>query len=243
MQSNTGVMFQVASLQSLMQGYTRPVISVGELLQHGDTGLGTFENVNGEMITIDGHCFQADAKGNASEISLDAGVPFSSLSFLHPCREFEAGSFDDIEQLKTFLDVKIEEDFGLNSMHVVRIDGHFPKICARSESGLRAQHVTLKEILADNQTEFFFDDINGSLVCIYYPDYMDGINASGWHLHFISDDRKFGGHVFDLSMTKGKVYLKKINQIHIQFPTDAAFDTYSLKAVSNEDVKQVEQEG
>ena len=243
MQNDTGVMFQVASLQSLMQGYTRPVIKVRELLEHGDTGLGTFENVNGEMITIDGHCFQADAKGDASEISLDAGVPFSSVSFLHPCREFEVEDINDIEQLKTFLTVKVEEDFGLNSMHVVRIDGHFPKICARSESGLRAHHVTLKEILADNQTEFYFENIDGSLVCIYYPDYMDGINAAGWHLHFISDDRKFGGHVFNLSLRKAKVYLKKINRIQIQFPTDPAFDTYSLKAVSNEEVKQVEQEG
>lgn len=43
----------------------------------------------------------------------------------------------------------------------------------------------------------------GSLVCVYYPDYMDGINAAGWHLHFLSDDKKHGGHVFDVSLTQG----------------------------------------
>ena len=47
-------------------------------------------------------------------------------------------------------------------------------------------------------------DINGTLVCVYYPDYMDWINASGWHLHFISEDRKKGGHVFDLSLENSK---------------------------------------
>jgi len=35
-------MYQVSTLQSLMMGYTRPVITVKELLEHGDTGLGTF---------------------------------------------------------------------------------------------------------------------------------------------------------------------------------------------------------
>ena len=236
-------MFQVSTLQALMLGYSRPVISVAELLSHGNTGLGTFEDVDGEMIVLDGKCYRATENGSVVPAEADKGIPFSAVCNMNEGRSFELAAFKNIDDLKNQLNLLIEEGFGLNSMHVVRIDGFFPKICARSESGLRAHHVTLKEILADNQTEFFFEDIGGSLVCIYYPDYMDGINASGWHLHFISDDRKFGGHVFDLRMTKGKVYLKKINEIHIQFPTDAAFDTYSLKAVSNEDVKQVEQEG
>jgi len=30
-----------------------------ELLTNGDTGLGTFENANGEMIVVDGHCYRA----------------------------------------------------------------------------------------------------------------------------------------------------------------------------------------
>lgn len=33
-------------------GYSWAVINVGEFLQEGDTGLGTFEDVNGEMISI-----------------------------------------------------------------------------------------------------------------------------------------------------------------------------------------------
>ena len=46
-------------------------------------------------------------------------------------------------------------------------------------------------------------------VCVYFPDYMDGINAVGWHLHFVSDDRKHGGHVFDITMVRGKCFLDR----------------------------------
>ena len=84
-------------------------------------------------------------------------------------------------------------------------------------------------------------DIDGTLVCIYYPDYMDGINAAGWHLHFISADRQKGGHVFELELKTAKARIDKISRIEIQLPTDIEFDIYSLKEASNDEIKQVEQ--
>jgi len=234
-------MFQVSTLQALALGYSKTVITVGELLKHGDTGLGTFEDVNGEMLLTEGHCFRADQSGNVVEMPDDTGVPFTSVAFLTGKRKFELGAVSGIEELKTILDNRIEEDFGLNSMHMVRIDGDFEKISARSEAPYKSHHVTLKEILKTNQEEFYFNDIKGSLICVYYPDYMDGINAPGWHLHFVSDDRKKGGHVFDLVMKRGTVLMDKLNRIEIQFPKEAAFDTYSLKSLAKEEIKEVEQ--
>ena len=56
-------MYQVALLQSLTQGYYDGIITVGELKQHGDTGIGTFEGVNGELIALDGVVYQALSDG------------------------------------------------------------------------------------------------------------------------------------------------------------------------------------
>ena len=236
-----GKMFQVSTLQALALGYSRAVIDVGELMRHGDIGLGTFEDVNGEMIAIDGHCYRADEKGDVKEADAKTGVPFSCVTFFKETRCCETGSADNIEKLKIWLDLRIEEDFGLNSMHIVRIDGSFKRICARSESGYRAHHVSLKDALSKTQRDFFFDDIKGTLVCVYFPDYMDGINATGWHLHFISQDRKKGGHVFDLLMEEGTAYIDKISNIEIALPNEPAFDTYALKGASKDEIKSVEQ--
>lgn len=255
-------MYQVATLQSLMTGYTRAVITVGELMEHGDTGLGTFEDVNGEMIVCDGHCYKAADNGSVTEASPDEGVPFSSVAFLpeisrpgsdpadasdvdarsnSTCRTFDLEDNSDIEALKTELDNKVEEWFGLNSMHVVRIDGAFSTVSARSEAPLRSQHISLKTILSGTQKSFQFDDVTGTMVCIYYPDYMNGINAPGWHLHFISEDRSMGGHVFDLKMKSGTAVMAKLSAIEIQLPTSPAFDTYSLAKGSEAEIKAVEQ--
>ena len=234
-------MFQVSTLQALALGYSRAVITVGELMQHGDIGLGTFEDVNGEMIVVDGHCYRADEKGDVIEADSEIGVPFSSVTIFKSDRNCELESVGSIEKLKELLDLRIEEQFGLNSMHIVRIDGSFKSVCARSESGYRAHHVTLKDALSETQKDFRFDDISGTLVCVYYPDYMDGINASGWHLHFISEDRKKGGHVFDLSLENGTAYFDTITNIELTLPHGPAFDTYALKGASKDEIKSVEQ--
>ena len=234
-------MFQVSTLQSLALGYTRAVMTVGELMQHGETGLGTFEDVNGEMIVIDGKCYRAMDDGRITEGGDERGVPFASVAYMDNCREFELSGDYTMESLKAELNNRIEEDFGLNSMHVIQIHGTFEKIYARSELPYRAHHVTLKDMLDITQTSFEFSNIRGSLVGVYYPDYMDGINAAGWHLHFVNDERNKGGHVYEIKMTSGKVRLAKKTRIDIQLPKDPAFDTYSLKSASKDEIKQVEQ--
>lgn len=234
-------MFQVSTLQALLLGYTKPVITVSELLKHGNTGLGTFENVDGEMIVLDGCCYRAVGNGEVAVAEPDRGVPFSSVCNFQSEQSFSVRAVSSINELKDILNNLIDAHFGLNSMHVARIDGDFALVDARSEAPYKSMHVPLKEILGQTQTAFQFENIKGTLVCVYYPDYMDGINAAGWHLHFVSEDRKHGGHVFEIAINSGSGMLEKIHTIELRLPDEPAFDTYSLKEVPPEDVKQVEQ--
>ena len=233
-------MYQVSTLQALALGYSRAVITAGELLKEGDTGLGTFEDVNGEMIVMDGHCYRADQDGYVTVVDPEIGVPFAAVSKLYGEQQFPLKNISDITSVQTELTRKIEERFGLNSMHVARIDGEFEWIDARSEAPYRSQHISLKEILSQTQKSFLFKNIRGSLVGVYFPDYMDGINMPGWHLHFLSEDRSRGGHVFDLSIRKGAAKVDKISSIVINLPKEAAFDTYSLKEDLQDEIKSVE---
>lgn len=234
-------MFQVATLQALALGYTKSVITVEELLRHGDIGLGTFEGVDGEMIVLDGHCYQAMANGTVFEAPKEKGVPFCAVSFMRDESSFQISDIKNIDLLKTFLDILIDERFELNSMHIVRINGCFSKVLARSETGKNSRHIELKNLLENNQQDFCFENIEGTLVCVYFPDYMDGINAPGWHLHFVSEDRSRGGHVFDVTFEKANALINKISSIEIKLPEGAEFDTYALKEASNSDIKKVEQ--
>ena len=233
-------MYQVSTLQALALGYSRAVIRVEELLKEGNTGLGTFEDVNGEMIVVDGHCYRADQSGNVSIVAPETGVPFAAVSTLYGEQQFSLHHMPDIASIREALTNKIEERFGLNSMHIVCIEGFFEKVDARSEAPYRSHHVPLKEMLSHTQNAFLFENISGTLVGVYFPDYMDGINMPGWHLHFLSADRQKGGHVFDASMREGEAKVDKITNIYINLPKEAAFDTYSLKQDLQEEIKSVE---
>ena len=233
-------MYQVSTLQALALGYSRTVIRVGELLREGDTGLGTFEDVNGEMIVMEGQCYRADQNGAVSAVSPETGVSFAAVAKLSGDQRFPLSDLPDIEAIRTELTRRIDERFSLNSMHVVRIDGLFETVDARSEAPYRSHHITLKEVLSRTQKAFLYENVRGSLVGVYFPDYMDGINMPGWHLHFLSEDRLKGGHVFDVSLLKGKAKVDKITNIYINLPKEAAFDTYSLKQDLHDEIKSVE---
>ena len=232
--------YQVSTLQALALGYTRPVVTVEELLENGDTGLGTFENVDGEMIILDGVCYQAKQDGSIVCSSDSTGVPFAVAGSVKNGSKFDIPEKKDIEAIKLELTLRIDEAFGLNSIHIARIDGWFNTISARAGAPYRSQHVTLKSILSKTQKDFCFEKLYGTLVCVYFPDYMDGINASGWHMHFISKDKKLGGHVFGASISYGECLLQKMDRIDIQLPREAAFDTYSLKEASQDEIEEVE---
>ncbi len=236
-------MFQVSTLQALVAGYTRSVITVQELEGLGNVGLGTFEGVDGEMILLDGVCYRARQDGSVVRPAPNAGVPFASAAAVQGGIAFELGKTRDIEALTYELTCKLDEAFALNSIHVVTVSGAFDSVSARSESAYKADHVTLKEMLATTQREFVFEKLDGTLVCVYHPDYMDGINAPGWHVHFLSEDRTRGGHVFDLSLARGRAVMHRIDCIEIKLPSTLAFDTYSLKETSQEDIAEVEQGG
>ena len=79
--TNGDVLYQVALIQSLVQGYYDGIITVGELKQHGDTGIGTFEGLNGEMIVLDGTVYQAVADGSITIPADEETVPSGSVTF------------------------------------------------------------------------------------------------------------------------------------------------------------------
>ncbi|MCR5726435.1 MAG: acetolactate decarboxylase [Lachnospiraceae bacterium] len=238
---NNGKYYQVSTLQALALGFSKSVTTVGELLTHGDMGLGTFEDVDGEMIVLDGKCYRAKDNGDVVPAENERGVPFASVCYFQSQRREKLEKMNNIGQLKEWLTLSIEKDFGLNSMYAVRIDGEYSKIHARSESGTKAHHVTLKDALSITQKSFVFENLKGSLVCVYFPKYLDGINAAGWHLHFLSEDKKLGGHVFDLNLTQGNADFCRITSVEVRIPDTPAFDTYALESASHEEIKSVEQ--
>ena len=55
------------------------------------------------------------------------------------------------------------------------------------------------------------------------PEYARTLNVPGYHLHLLSDDRKFGGHVLGLSATNLELMLAEESDFKIALPESAEF--------------------
>ncbi len=69
------VSHQVSTSAALVAGPYSGAVTAATILQHGDFGLGTFENLNGEMVILDGHVYQVRGDGKVSEAPACEAAP------------------------------------------------------------------------------------------------------------------------------------------------------------------------
>ncbi len=231
--------YQVALLQSLTQGYYDGIIKVSELKKHGDTGIGTFEGVNGEMIVIDGKVYQALGDGTVKEADDNETVPFSNVSFFDSDVSLDLHDIKDMASFKAELDKTVKEN-GENMFYLVKVGGTFDKMFVRSEIKQEKPYKSLDKALETDQREFNYENITGTVVGLYCPDYMSGLNASGWHFHFISDDRTKGGHMLDLSFASAKAEFDITPKFDMKLSDNSDFQSMNLEKNVDDAIKKVE---
>jgi len=238
---NSDVLYQVSTLNALMQGYYDGVISIEELLKDGDTGVGTFGTLDGEMIVLDGVVYQAKSDGTVEVAPGSMTTPFSCIEyFTEEIPLHNLAGISDIQGLKDLLMSAIEEEAGNdNVFYMTKISGDFSMIHLRSVPKQEKPYRPLSEI-ADEQKEFIYEDLSGTLVALYCPDYVDGINLPGWHIHFISEDKTKGGHVLDLALESGSGAMDLITDYQLILPNDEAFADLELATDLSEKTNAVE---
>ena len=236
---NTDVIYQVSLLQGLTYGDYYGSITVDELKQHGDTGIGTFDGLNGELIMVDGEVYRAAADGSVEVVSSEETIPFADVSFMDNDKTVDIEDISSFDELCSELN-KLVEERGKNRFYMIRIDGTFQEANVRSEYAQKEPYKPLAEVLEYDQTFFDYKDIEGTLVGLYCPPYMSDVNAVGWHLHFISKDKTKGGHVLGLSIEDAVLTWDDTDAFQMQLPQNEMFSDFDLTVDQSEDIKKVE---
>ena len=228
--------FQVSLLQALVLGHYYGAIPVGELKAHGDCGLGTFDGLNGELVLLDGEVLRAAGDGRIERVGDEETVPFATAAFLDPGVRRGVPGFASFAALQARVDGEADP----NRPYLIRLDGHFNRIRVRSVLAQRPPYRPMPQVMETDQTFFTYENLRGTLVGFRMPAYMGKLNAAGWHLHFLSDDRKAGGHVLELDAGEGTLYLCPKSGIEVRLPETAAFSKLDLAADLSEAVEKVE---
>ena len=214
------VIFQTSTIDALLDGAYDGDVTFGQLRDHGDLGLGTFEACDGEMIAVGGEFFRASVDGSVSPVLDSARTPFAVVMFFEPDIRITVSEPLDHDGLLALIDSRLR---GSAAIHAVRVEGRFDPFRARTVTRQRNPKTPLGGV-GKHQHVFELDRVAGTLVGFRFPDYAQGINVAGYHLHFVSDDRTCGGHVLDCRLRSGVVAIDHSSELHVELPlgVDAA---------------------
>jgi alpha-acetolactate decarboxylase len=244
MASNT--VFQYSVVSALMDGVASDGLPLHTLLQHGDHGLGTFKYMGGEMVIIDGEMYSMKSDGSVSLISpseqSEIVSPYAMVTRFSPTmtQKVKLGGKDE---LKSFLTDSIPRT--RNNYLAFRIDGVFKSVTVRAAGPQKEKGEGLAAVCA-RQTVFELESkegegITGTIIGFRSPAFLQGVSVAGDHLHFITKDRKQGGHMLGFE-TEGEVEVQVagIWKVELELPKDdEEFDTAKLEG-DDDGIKAVE---
>ncbi len=205
---------QAGTIDALMAGDYDGDASLGELLRLGDTGIGTVQHLGGELIILDGVPWLIDADGAISELSLDVRTPFAVACLFRPETTLEITSTLDLASLLAQIDEAAPPG---SPILALRVHGSFRDLALRSVRRQHPPYPPLSEVVKD-QTTFDLESAVGTLVGFRFPDATSGLEVPGYHLHFIDDERRTGGHVMGLTLAEGTVEIDHCETLHVELP-------------------------
>lgn len=205
---------QISLFSVLLGGHYGGIVSVGEVKRLGNLAIATMDRLDGEVQMIDGVVYQACADGQVYLPEDDETVPFGTIADFSAEDTVKLADIPSYEQFEERMnEVCPRKDFPL----AVRLSGRFACMKVRSVRRQEKDGIGLVEA-AKEEAVFEFRDVRGDLVGFRLPDYVSGINAPGWHLHFMDADRKHGGHVLNFSLLEGDLSFCHAGDYHIHLP-------------------------
>ena len=210
--------YQVSTSGALVEGVYGGCVRVGDLLHHGDFGLGTFEGLDGEGILLDGCCWQASADGTVRQASADALATFFVATY------FQADHGETLSEVTSWADLTGRLD-GLrdnaNLFVAIRLRGVFERIryrvACKANPGMDLVSAT------NAQATFDLENVAGTLVGFWTPSYARTINVPGYHLHLLSDDHRHAGHVLELQSRELSLALHRESHLQLVLPETPEF--------------------
>lgn len=226
---------QISTINALMTGVYDGETTLQELSGRGDFGIGTFNALDGEMVLHNGAFYQIKSDGSINKPHEQTMTPFATVTFFEPEISFDL-SASSYPELKSTLDNLLQSP---NLFYAIRIDCTMNYIKTRSVPAQSKPYPPLVEITA-TQPEFEASHISGTLLGFYCPSFVSGVNVPGYHLHFLSDNEAFGGHVLEFDMEKGVLSLDQIADFRVSLPEDGDFLINNVSEDMSEDLSAME---
>lgn len=228
--------YQVSMLSALLEGQYDGLTSFGDLKRYGDTGIGTVEGLDGELIELDGQFYQVRADGVGYPVADNQKTPFASVTYFKADKSLAVSEVADYQQIQSRLDSMLGNK---NIFYAIKITGDFKYVKTRSVPAQHKPYPPLAEV-TKNQPTFEFENVKGTMVGFWCPAYVNGINVPGYHIHFLNADKNAGGHLLDFSMTSGEIEIDATPNFYMTLPQSDDFGKIDMSKDRSQETKTVE---
>jgi acetolactate decarboxylase len=229
-------MFQYSTIDALLAGVYDGQLRCGELKKKGNLGLGTFNALDGEMVVLDGQVYQVKVDGKVY-LAPDSGmIPFATVTSFTPEKFLPVKKAANLTELTKILDQNLPTK---NIFYALKVEGRFSQVKARSVPRQTRPYPPLVKAV-EKQAVFTFTDVEGTMLGFRCPVFFKGVNVPGYHLHFLTKDRKGGGHVLDCVVENLTVQVDPIQKFNCVLPEDQEFYRLNLEKDQSVDLKKVE---
>jgi acetolactate decarboxylase len=224
-----------APVNALVEGIYEQKIPFTQVKQYGDFGLGTFNNLDGEMVMLDGDIYQITAEGCVHKVNEQELTPFACVTFYKPLSHDQLKKELSYPDFQEWLQSLLPSS---NIFYAIRIEGRFSYMRVRSVSK-QENYRPLVEV-AQEQQVFTFKDIEGTLAGFFTPSFISSLSVPGFHMHFLSADRKKGGHLLECRPRQVRVGVQFISTLELAFPMSLDYLTWDFRRKTEEDLNKVE---
>lgn len=211
-------LFQTSTIAALMDARYDGDMTVGEVLAHGDLGLGTLAGLDGELVIVDGMARVARVDGSLSPVDPATTTPFAVVTPFAPGPPLQLGSLAHdhlLDRLAAAAPAPVS---------AVRVEGTFRRLRLRSVPRQQPPYPPLHEVVRQ-QAEWEAGEIQAVLVGFRFPARAAGLEVPGWHLHAMARDASTGGHVLVADIQEGTAWLDAAHEVHVELPPGVALST------------------
>tara|TARA_R110000868_G_scaffold83773_3_gene236601 strand:- start:229 stop:1032 length:804 start_codon:yes stop_codon:yes gene_type:complete len=196
-------------------------ITAEELKTKGDMALGSYNLLDGELIMLDGILYQAKENGEVLVPNDSIKVAYANAAFFDKDGGFKLDKINNYEALRTEINSKLPS---INFFYAFKVKGDFKKMKC---GGLHKQEPPFEtglDVLIPSRPVFERENFSGTMVGFYCPEFIGNINVAGFHFHFVSDDKKFAGHVMEFEAENLVVEFDKMNKYQFVLPETEAYE-------------------
>src|SRR3989338_1091334 len=161
--------YQFGVAQAFLSGLYEADWRFDQIKGFGNFGHGTFNGVAGELIVLEGKFYRVDETGKVFVVEGEEKTPITTLVQFEPTHQEKCSATASFASLNEKLFKKFTQP---KFIYAIKLEGVFSSLAIRSETPQPKPYQPMDKSFLPTQRKFHHENIQGTLVGFYIPDYF-----------------------------------------------------------------------